>query len=719
MAGIVHRIPNICAVPDEPVRLADVSLRIDISTVAALQRVTDTALAYFTEEERLQELLRLISDILEVDTVAILLLEGDFLHARAAKGIEEEVEQGVRIPLGRGFAGRIAAERRPIFLPDVNHADVLNPLLREKGIRSLLGVPMVVENVVIGVLHVGSLTPREFSADETSLLQLAADRAALAIEHGRIFTREREAREAAELANARLQALQRVTDAALAYLPLEELLQELLQRVSEIMHVDTVAILLLEGDSLHARAAKGIEEEVEQGVRIPIGGGFAGRIAAERRPIFLPDVDHADILNPLLREKGIRSLLGVPMVVESAVIGVLHVGSLTLREFSADDSDLLQLAADRAALAIEQARTYEQRRVAEALQRQLLPADRPENVGLETASRYLPAAGGSLGGDWYDIFPVPYGRVAIAVGDVVGHGLQAAAVMAQLRTALRCYAVEGHPPAVVVDRVNYLMSSLGPNSMTTLAYIVLDPATESLELVNAGHPPPLIVDPSGAARFLEPPGGVALGATPTAVYEAATFPLPTGSIVCLYTDGLVENRRESIDVGLERLRVAAEGFDDVEALCSTVVAHLVAEGPADDVAFVAARVPPLGDSIRARWPANPGALADVRNLLRRWLYTHGAADAEAYDIVVAAQEACANVIEHAYGPGAASFELEADHDAGRISIVVRDHGRWRAPRGENRGRGLPMMRALMDEVDVRESERGTEVVLTRTLGRDA
>jgi anti-sigma regulatory factor (Ser/Thr protein kinase)/putative methionine-R-sulfoxide reductase with GAF domain len=516
-----------------------------------------------------------------------------------------------------------------------------------------------------------------------------------------------------------VEALQRVTDAALAHLTEEDRLQELLQRISDILDVDTVAILLLEGDSLHARAAKGIEEEVEQGVRIPLGRGFAGRIAAERRPIYLPDVNHADVLNPILFEKGIRSLLGVPMLVEGVVIGVLHVGSLTPREFTADDSDLLQLAAERAALAIEQARTYEQRRIAEALQRQLLPADDPETVGLETASRYLPAAGGSLGGDWYDIFPVPNGRVAIAVGDVVGHGLEAAAIMGQLRTALRCYAVEGHPPAVVVDRVNYLMFSLGPNAMTTLAYIVLDPAAESLELVNAGHPPPLVIDTSGAARFLEPHGGVALGATPTAVHEAVTFDLPTGAIVCLYTDGLVEKRRESIDVGLERLRAAAEGFDDVNALCASVVERLVAEGPADDVAFVAARVPPLGDHVRGRWPANPGSLADVRNLLRRWLHTHGAGDAEAYDIVVAAQEACANVIEHAYGPGAASFDLEADYDGGRISIVVRDHGRWRAPRGENRGRGLPMMRALMDEVDVRESTSGTEVVLTRTLRRDA
>ena len=692
-------------------RVSPARPRIDRTMLDALQRVTDAALAFLTEEELLQELLQRIAEILHVDTVAILLLEGDHLHARAAKGIEEEVEQGVRLPLGRGFAGRIAAERRAIFIPDVDHADILNPLLREKGIHSLLGVPLLIEGDAIGVLHVGSLTPRTFTDQERDLLQTAADRAALAIDHARMFEEERRAR-------TRLEALQRVTDAALAYLGEDELLQELLNRVAEIMHVDTVAILLLEGDQLHARAAKGIEEEVEQGLRLPLGRGFAGRIAAERRPIFIPDVDHGDILNPLLREKGIRSLLGVPLLVEGRAIGVLHVGSLTPRVFSPDESELLQTAADRAALAIEQARLYEQRRVAEALQRQLLSARVPEASGLDVAARYLPAAGGRLGGDWYDVFQLAGGLVAVVVGDVVGHGLEPAAVMAQLRTAVRAYAADGHEPAEVVARVNHLMWHLGPLAMTTLVYIVLDPGTESLQIVNAGHPPQLIAAPGDEPRFLDAPRGVALGVTQTAIYEAGTAPLPTGSTVLLFTDGLVERRGESIDVGLERLRkLIAGSTDDVEQLCTTVASGLVPEAPTDDVAFVAVRVPPLTDALRATWKASPQSLAGVRYLLGRWLRGRGATRDEIYDITVAAQEACTNAIEHAYAPGPAGFELAGDFAAGRVRIAVRDHGHWREPRGANRGRGLPMMRALMDSVEVRSTEEGTEVVLERRLGR--
>src|SRR3954466_2454530 len=133
--------------------------------------------------------MRRVTGVLGTDTAAVLMLDEatNELVARAAKGIEEEGEAGVRIPVGRGFAGRIAAERRPITILDVDHADILNPILREKGIRSLLGVPLMVEGAVIGVLHVGSLTTRVFTGEETALLQVAGDRAALAIEHGRSF----------------------------------------------------------------------------------------------------------------------------------------------------------------------------------------------------------------------------------------------------------------------------------------------------------------------------------------------------------------------------------------------------------------------------------------------------------------------------------------------------------------------------------------------------
>jgi signal transduction histidine kinase len=329
----------------------------DAERFRRLQLVTDAALAHLELDQLLGELLVRIRDALEADTVAILFHDDqrNELVAGAAVGLEEEVERGVRIPFDRGFAGRVAGERRPIIVEDVDRAEIINPILREKGIKSLLGVPLVVEGQLLGVVHVGTLSPRDFSPEDVELLQLAADRAAIAIAHARLFERERQAR-------ARLEQLQIVTDAALSHLELDELLRELLSRIHDILAADTAAILMREEETeeLVARAAVGLEEEVERGVRIPIGRGFAGRVAAMRQPIVLEHVDHMNVLNPVLREKGIKSLLGVPLMVGDSVLGVLHVGTLEPRVFTEDDVELLELVAARAALAIEKARVHDE-----------------------------------------------------------------------------------------------------------------------------------------------------------------------------------------------------------------------------------------------------------------------------------------------------------------------------------------------------------------------
>jgi signal transduction histidine kinase len=336
----------------------------DADRLRRLQALTDAALAHLELDALLPTLLLRTREILEVDTCAVLLLdeETDELVARAAVGIEEEVERGVRIPVGQGFAGRVAADRQAVILDDVDHADVLNPILREKGIKSMLGVPLQAGGRLLGVLHVGVLAHRVFTASDVELLQFAGDRAAIAIEHARAFEAERTARK-------RVEHVQAVTDAALAHLALDDLFEVLLPRIREILEADTCAVLLLDEatNELVARAAVGIEEEVERGIRIPVGGGFAGRVAADRQAVILDDVDHADVLNPILREKGIKSMLGVPLLVGGDALGVIHVGTLVHRRFTTQDVELLQLVAQRVALAIERARVHEQTVALDAL----------------------------------------------------------------------------------------------------------------------------------------------------------------------------------------------------------------------------------------------------------------------------------------------------------------------------------------------------------------
>ena len=321
-----------------------------------LQAVTDAALSYDSTEGP-GDMLDSTRALLSADTCSILLLDEERheLFAYAAVGIEEELQPRFRIPVGKGFAGRVAAELRPVVLPDVEHADVLNPLIRRRGIRSLVGVPMVVDGRPIGVIHVGTLEQRDFSTADVELLQQAADRVAIGLSHAQTLDAERAVR-------VRVEHVQAIVDAGLAHLELDALLGELLERIRTILSVDTVAVLLVDPDrrELVARAAIGLEEEVEQGLRIPLGKGFAGRIAAEGRPIGLPDVDHAEVLNPLLRIKGVKSLLGVPLAVREHITGVLHVGTLTPRLFTRDETELLQLVAERLAVAIEKARVHDE-----------------------------------------------------------------------------------------------------------------------------------------------------------------------------------------------------------------------------------------------------------------------------------------------------------------------------------------------------------------------
>ena len=182
------------------------------------------------------------------------------------------------------------------------------------------------------------------------------------------------------------------------------------------------------------------------------------------------------------------------------------------------------------------------------------------------------------------------------------------------------------------------------------------------------------------------------------------------------TDGAAEVRGEPIDAGLERLRILSEQEPDARRLCDTIAAGAASGGPSDDdVAVLVTEVKPLADRLTTRWPADADALGGLRHLMRRWLAGYGASPAEIYDITVAVQEAAANAIEHAYAPGPRRFTIDAEYRDGTVRVVINDRGNWREARGRNRGRGLPLMGALMEGVDVRRAAEGTSIELRRTL----
>lgn len=531
---------------------------------------------------------------------------------------------------------------------------------------------------------------------------------------------------AVETADAedQLRRIEAVTDTELAHLSVEELLQELLTRVRGVLDVDTATVLLLDagGQELHATASSGIEEEVRQGVRVPVGEGFAGRVAAEHKPLILEHIDPVTVVNPLLWDKGLVSLAGVPLLAENELIGVLHVGTLRARTFTDEDVRLLRLVADRIALAVRTRISQTERAAASTLQRSLLPGCLPQIPGLEFCSRYVPGEDVGVSGDWYDAFTLPSGWLCVAIGDVVGRGLPAATVMSRMRTATRSYALDATDPADVLTRLDRHMRHFEPGAMATIAYAMWEPSLERMHLSLAGHLAPVLALPGEDAMSPEVPVDPPIGAGfPTYHRRTTTLEIPYGTTVFFYTDGLVERRDRPLEEGLDLLRKHVRP-GPAEATCARVLSGLVGSRPAtDDIAVLTLRRQDLHNlpSMDLELEAVPESLGELRASLRRWLPTVGASEDDEADLLVAVGEAAANVIEHAYGPGGGKYTVCLRYSDGELHVTVSDNGRWRSPRGEHRGRGTDLMRQLCDEVSVLHHDgAGTDVRLCKRLAGD-
>jgi anti-sigma regulatory factor (Ser/Thr protein kinase)/putative methionine-R-sulfoxide reductase with GAF domain len=524
----------------------------------------------------------------------------------------------------------------------------------------------------------------------------------------------------------RLRDIETVTHAGLAHLGVEELLVELLDRVRNVLNADTAAVLLLDGpnEQLVATAARGIEEEVYQGSRVPLGRGFAGRIAANRRPATIEDIADADVVNPVLRENGVRSLLGVPLLAGGELLGVLHVGSIALRRFTDKDAELLQLVGDRIALAVVAAQTDAERKASTLLQRSLLPQRLPQVPGLDVAVRYIAGGGGTVGGDWYALFTLPSGRVCIAVGDVVGRGVRAAAVMGRLRSALRAHALGSQgDPGLVIELVDRQLRHFDPGEMATAVVAVVEPSFDRIHLSSAGHPAPLLAAGDGEARYLDVAPDPPLGVAGRTRRRTTTVDLPPGAVVCFFTDGLIERRGRRLEDRLELLRQVVR-VATAEEVCTTVMGRLIGlEPPGDDVALLAVRrADSRAEPLEVTVPAVPSALSEIRAAVRRWLADVGASAADVTDVLLAVGESTTNVVEHAYGPAGGAVSVRLELDGPDVVVTVRDTGHWRSPRGTNRGRGTLIMESTGDLVAIDRGAQGTEVVIRRrlaTVGRSA
>ncbi|CAN5226287.1 hypothetical protein BH20ACT20_BH20ACT20_08020 [soil metagenome] len=682
-----------------------------------LERLRDEARQAAARNSELQESEARTRAIVDAAPSAFATIEGDGTVLQWNREAERLVGIGADEALGRDVAELMFAPEHRAAHAQRRRGDFERPVGAPPSRREVQMIrrdgSRFPAEVIVSPVKTGERMLQSFFVHDLS------DRDRLEAEREQLL-RERAARQEAEQLAGVVRGLQVLLDTALAHTRLEPMLAALVPRVCEVVAAEAATVLLTdEAGQLVVRASTAMQEG-EPPVEIAPGEGISGKVAQSGKPMILRDAQPGQVVDPGTRN--MRSVISVPLMAGGVVTGVIQVGVTTPDRFTEDDILLLRLAADRVALAIDHVRVYErEHRIAETLQRSLLPERLPALPGLEVAARYQAAASeAEVGGDWYDVIPIDSSRVGLVMGDVAGKGLAAASMVGRLRSALRAYALEGHDVKAAVDRLNQLVwSDLEDSQMATLVFMVIDQAESTISWVNAGHLPPLVLE-DGRPRFLDGPSSVPLGVMPYAQYEAGSIELPAGATILLYTDGLVERHGELIDHGLGRLAEAASNLPhSTERLCDELLEHLVPSGAAaDDVAILALHAPAVGERFTLTLPAQPGELASMRALLRRWLGQADGTDEEVAEILIAAGEAATNAIEH--GGNDAPFEVAGVMDGDEVDLTVTDRGSWREKSPERGGgRGLALIRELMDEVEVTRAVDGTTVRMKRRLRNGA
>lgn len=378
-------------------------------------------------------------------------------------------------------------------------------------------------------------------------------------------------------------------------------LSTMLDQVRSKMRADTATVLVLDRTRtlLEPAATVGLDRTLRRARRVPMGKGFAGRVAQTRQPVSLTQVDSSTVVNPVLLDHGVQSLIGVPIVDGSELLGVLHVGYLRRHPATETETRMMTTFAAELGAVLHDRFVDAEHTAAIALQRSLLPTAVRAPAGISIAARYVPADG-DLGGDWYDVFDLPDGRLGLVMGDVVGHGLEAAIVMGRLRSALRAYALEHEDPAEVLTRLDRKICHFEADALATVTFGISTAPFTEWRFSSAGHFPPLVASLGEPAVAADVPSDRLLGVAPDAIRRSTRVLVPPGGSLCLYTDGLVERRpvgeRSATDLIAEstaRLAGALAHGGDPEMACIRALAEVVGDHVAeDDIAVLVARVDP-------------------------------------------------------------------------------------------------------------------------------
>ncbi|MEU8976118.1 SpoIIE family protein phosphatase [Streptomyces monashensis] len=610
--------------------------------------------------------------------------------------------------------------------------DRLRAYLAAREVRTMRITPLVARSTVLGVVVYSRGQGREpFDDKDGTFGDELVSRAAVFIDHARLYLREHEnlieRQNALREANAAREQLALLNEAGSRIgttLDLERTAEELVEvvvpRFADFATVDLLDSVL-RGEEPHelrtdepvvmcAVAVSGAESLGSAGAADAVGESSRfdsakvySRSLRSGEAILVPEVDEEalaavvatpDRVAPALAA-GIHSYLMVPVLARGRILGgaeFMRIGDSP--PFTTDDVWLAEELVARAAVSIDNARLYRQEReTALTLQRSLLPQEIHHTLGLEIAYRYLPSSvAGEVGGDWFDVVPLSCGRVALVVGDVMGHGVKAAATMGQLRTVARTLATLEMQPDQVLTRLDETASGLGEGQFATCVCAVYDPVDRSCAMSCAGHLPPVVVDPDGTAKPVELPPGVPLGVGGVA-FDSIETTIPEGGVLALYTDGLIERRGHDIDEGLDilcsTLAVRRRGLEET---CDAVLAHLVTDGSEDDIAVIMARALPVPESTIVTLPLSEDVTlaGEARNFTRSTLESWSLAGlSEITELLVS--ELVTNALRHAGPPR--QLRLFRDRS---LTVEVADTGTQ-----------IPQLRPIDENI---ESGRGMHLV---------
>ncbi|HLN14349.1 MAG TPA: SpoIIE family protein phosphatase [bacterium] len=647
-------------------------------------------------------------------------------HDPDRQPLASALREGFPSDLGaRRLATEVIRTGRPVLYEDATDEVLARSIgdprtravMRELGCRSMMVVPLTVGNRVLGALgFMSTASGRRYTRSDLAFAEELASHAAVAVDNARLHQAEQIQRQAVERLQAITAGLSKaITPADVASVVIDQALPAIGASAA------LVSLLSADGKTLEAIRDIGLGETLgRRWQRIPVEDRETPirDVLRDGAAVFLESLDvmaksFPGIL-PLPRPVGARAVL--PLQTAGAPFGVMLFLFPTPLEFSDRDRALLLAIARLCAQALERARLYaHEHRVAETLQHALLPVTLPEVPGLHVHATYVPASpGAEIGGDWYDAFRLPDGRLALVIGDVVGHGVDAAVIMGQVRHSMRAAALEHRAPAGVLAAASEVLRlSHADEAMTTAVFGVLDPIALTFTYATAAHPAP-IVAVDGRAHALAT-GGLPLGFLEAQPAPSWTVDLARGSLVVLYTDGLVEVSRDAV-AGHAALLSAVEreletpSADPAARILERVVGDRRAS---DDIAIVVVALDavPL-ERLDLVFPAAMSSLRPIRHAMQHLMENLGVEASRASAMIIATGEAVNNTIEHAYGVRPGTVHLRARRDGDMLRVEIEDRGRWRPQRADTRGgRGITLMRGLVDAMDMTTTETGTVVRL--------